>query len=79
MISIGQHPFVLVWYVVLMIVWVFLYKKVKVKEEKPGYLLPYFLYSVLTLCITTVLVVGGIRGDLNTVRDLSIWWMPRVL
>ncbi|MGN7864888.1 LTA synthase family protein [Chryseobacterium sp. 22458] len=63
MISIGQHPFVLIWYVVLMIVWVFLYKKVKIREEKPVNLLPYFLYSVLTLCITTVLVVGGIRGD----------------
>ncbi len=63
MISIGQHPFVLVWYVVLMIIWVFLYKKVKIREEKPANLLPYFLYSVLTLCITTVLVVGGIRGD----------------
>ncbi|WP_312304506.1 sulfatase-like hydrolase/transferase [Chryseobacterium sp.] len=63
MISIGQHPFVLVWYVVSMIIWVFLYKKVKIREEKPVNLLPYFLYSVLTLCITTVLVVGGIRGD----------------
>ncbi|MGG7436513.1 LTA synthase family protein [Chryseobacterium arthrosphaerae] len=63
MISIGQHPFVLIWYVVLMIIWVFLYKKVKIREEKPAKLLPYFLYSVLTLCITTVLVVGGIRGD----------------
>ena len=62
-ISIGQHPFVLIWYVVLMIIWVFLYKKVKIREEKPANLLPYFLYSVLTLCITTVLVVGGIRGD----------------
>ncbi|WET00254.1 sulfatase-like hydrolase/transferase [Chryseobacterium arthrosphaerae] len=63
MISIGQHPFVLIWYVVLMIIWVFLYKKVKIRDEKPANLLPYFLYSVLTLCITTVLVVGGIRGD----------------
>lgn len=63
MISVGQHPFVLIWYVVLMALWVFLYKKVKVSEEKPANLLPYFLYSVLSLCITTVLVVGGIRGD----------------
>lgn len=63
MISVGQHPFVLIWYVVLMALWIFLYKKVKVNEEKPANLLPYFLYSVLCLCITTVLVVGGIRGD----------------
>lgn len=63
MISIGQHPFVLIWYVVLMALWVFLYKKIKVKENKPGKLLPYFLISIVTLCITAVLVVGGIRGD----------------
>ncbi|ROI02573.1 LTA synthase family protein [Chryseobacterium sp. G0240] len=63
MISIGEHPFVLIGYVVLMIVWVFLYKKVKVEDKKPVKLLPYFLYSIVTLCITAVLVVGGIRGD----------------
>jgi phosphoglycerol transferase MdoB-like AlkP superfamily enzyme len=63
MISIRQHPFVLIWYVVLMILWIFLYKKVKVEDSKPVKLLPYFITSILTLCITAVLVVGGIRGD----------------
>lgn len=63
MISIGQHPFVLIWYVILMIMWVFLYKRVKVEETKPLKLLPYFITSIITLCITAVLVVGGIRGD----------------
>lgn len=63
MISIGQHPFVLIWFIVLMGLWVFLYKKVKVDEIKPTQLLPYFLSSIVTLCITAVLVVGGIRGD----------------
>ncbi|RQO38287.1 sulfatase [Chryseobacterium sp. KBW03] len=63
MISIRQHPFVLIWYVVLMILWVFLYRKVKVEDSKPVKLLPYFITSILTLCITAVLVVGGIRGD----------------
>ena len=63
MISIGEHPFVLIWYVVLMILWVFLYKRVKVDDVKPLKLLPYFITSILTLCITAVLVVGGIRGD----------------
>ena len=61
--SIGQHPFVLIWFVVLMALWVFLYKKVKIKESRPAKLLPYFLSSVIILCITVVLVVGGIRGD----------------
>ncbi|SEH28306.1 LTA synthase family protein [Chryseobacterium culicis] len=63
MISVGEHPFVLIWYVVLMTLWVFLYKRVKVQESKPLKLIPYFLISIITLCITTVLVVGGIRGD----------------
>ncbi|WP_343685881.1 LTA synthase family protein [Chryseobacterium gleum] len=63
MISIGQHPFVLIWYVILMILWVFLYKRVKVEDTKPLKLLPYFITSIITLCITAVLVVGGIRGD----------------
>ncbi|OCA79270.1 sulfatase [Chryseobacterium contaminans] len=63
MISVGQHPFVLIWFIVLMGLWVFLYKKIKVNEEKPVHLLPYFLSSIVTLCITAVLVVGGIRGD----------------
>lgn len=63
MISIGQHPFVLIWFVILMGLWVFLYKRVKVEDIKPARLLPYFLYSIVTLCITAVLVVGGIRGD----------------
>ena len=63
MISVGEHPFVLIWFVVLMMLWVFLYKRVKVEEVKPLKLFPYFITSILTLCITAVLVVGGIRGD----------------
>lgn len=63
MISVQQHPFVLIWFIVLMGLWVFLYKKVKVDETKPAHLLSYFLSSIVTLCITAVLVVGGIRGD----------------
>ncbi|WP_426481801.1 LTA synthase family protein [Chryseobacterium sp. R2ACT005] len=63
MISVGEHPFVLVWFIVLMGLWVFLYKRVKIEDSKPVKLLPYFITSIITLCITAVLVVGGIRGD----------------
>lgn len=63
MISVGEHPFVMVWFIVLMGLWVFLYKRVKVEEVKPLKLLPYFITSIITLCLTAVLVVGGIRGD----------------
>lgn len=63
MISLGQHPFVLIWYIVLMALWIFLYKRLTVKEQKPARLVPYFISSIIVLCITAVLVVGGIRGD----------------
>ncbi|MBB6331593.1 phosphoglycerol transferase MdoB-like AlkP superfamily enzyme [Chryseobacterium sediminis] len=63
MISVGEHPFVLIWFIVLMGLWVFLYKRVKVEDIKPVKLVPYFITSIITLCITAVLVVGGIRGD----------------
>ncbi len=46
-----------------MILWVFLYKRVKVQEKEPVKMVHYFLSSILVLCLTVVLVVGGIRGD----------------
>ncbi len=63
LISIGQHPFVFIGYIVLMILWVFLYKRVKVQEKEPVKMVHYFLSSILVLCLAVVLVVGGIRGD----------------
>jgi phosphoglycerol transferase MdoB-like AlkP superfamily enzyme len=72
-VSLGQHPFVLIWFVVLMAVWVFLYEKVKITEQKPVKLIPYFIWSVLTLCGTAVLVVGGIRGDFkHSTRPINL-------
>ncbi|MBD8084058.1 LTA synthase family protein [Chryseobacterium caseinilyticum] len=58
-----EHPFVIIWFVVLMILWVFLYRRFKIKYQKPVKLVPYFLWSLLILCISSVLIVGGIRGD----------------
>ncbi|KMQ62419.1 sulfatase [Chryseobacterium sp. BLS98] len=72
-VSIGQHPFVLIWFVVLMALWVFLYKKVKITEQKPVKLIPYFIWSILVLCATAVLVVGGIRGDFkHSTRPINL-------
>jgi phosphoglycerol transferase MdoB-like AlkP superfamily enzyme len=68
-----QNPYVLIWFVVLMWLWVFLYKKVKVTEQKPVKLVPYFIWSVLTLCIVAVLAVGGIRGDFkHSTRPINL-------
>ncbi|NML71968.1 sulfatase-like hydrolase/transferase [Chryseobacterium sp. RP-3-3] len=72
-VSLGQHPFVLIWFVVLMALWVFLYKKVKITEQKPLKLIPYFIWSVVVLCGTIVLVIGGIRGDFkHSTRPINL-------
>lgn len=71
--SVGQHPFVLIWFVVLMALWIFLYKKVKITERKPLQLIPYFIGAVITICLTAVLVVGGIRGDFkHSTRPINL-------
>ena len=62
-VSIGQHPFVIMFFIILMSLWIFLYKKIKVKEQKPLKLLSYFTFSISIICVASVLVVGGIRGD----------------
>ncbi|ATL76015.1 sulfatase [Chryseobacterium piperi] len=71
--AIIQNPFVLLWFVLLMALWVFLYKKVKVTEHKPVKLIPYFTWSILCLCVVAVLVVGGIRGDFkHSTRPINL-------
>lgn len=73
LVSVLEHPFVILWFLVLMILWIFLYKKVKVIERKPQKLIPYFVFSVITLCITATLVVGGIRGDFkHSTRPINL-------
>jgi len=72
-LSILEHPFVILWFLVLMILWIFLYKKVKVIEKKPEIKWVYFVSSVVTLCLVTVLVVGGIRGDFkHSTRPINL-------
>ena len=56
------------WYVFLLyfvcaFLWIFLYKRVKVKEREYPNKLWYVITSVISLCVITVLAVGGIRGD----------------
>lgn len=72
-VSFMQNPFVLLWFVILMGLWVFLYKRVKITESRPVKLVPYFIWSVLTLCIVAVLAVGGIRGDFrHSTRPINL-------
>lgn len=71
--SVQEHPFIVIWFVILMALWVFLYKKVKITERKPMKLFPYFLWSVVSICLTAVLVVGGIRGDFkHSTRPINL-------
>ncbi len=73
LLSIVEHPMVIVWFIILMALWIFLYKKVKVNIQKPVKLIPYFIFSVLTLCLTALLVVGGIRGDFkHSTRPINL-------
>ncbi|MEC5172037.1 LTA synthase family protein [Chryseobacterium nepalense] len=71
--SIAQNPFVIIWFVLLMALWIFLYKKIKVQENKPDRLVPYFVWSTITLCLIAVLAVGGIRGDFkHSTRPINL-------
>lgn len=71
--SVPEHPFIVIWFVILMALWVFLYKKVKITERKPMKLFPYFLWSVVSICLTAILVVGGIRGDFkHSTRPINL-------
>lgn len=68
-----QNPLVVISFVLMMVLWIFLYKKVKVTEEKPKNLVVYFVSSILILCLTATLVVGGIRGDFkHSTRPINL-------
>ncbi|KIA87931.1 LTA synthase family protein [Kaistella jeonii] len=72
-LSVIEHPFVIFWFVVMMIFWIFLYKKVKVEEFKPEKKAVYFISSIVSLCIIATLVVGGIRGDFkHSTRPINL-------
>lgn len=72
-ISVLEHPFVILWFIILMIFWIFLYKKVKIIDRKPQIKWIYFVSSIVTLCLVAVLVVGGIRGDFkHSTRPINL-------
>lgn len=72
-LSVLENPLVILWFIFLMILWIFLYKKVKVTEKKPEIKWTYFVSSFVSLCIAAVLVVGGIRGDFkHSTRPINL-------
>jgi len=50
-------------FVVVITLWVYLYKKVNIKDVYLKYNFKYFFVSLIGIVVVTVLVVGGIRGD----------------
>jgi phosphoglycerol transferase MdoB-like AlkP superfamily enzyme len=71
--SVTEHPFVIFWFVTLMIFWIFLYKRFKIQFKKPNKLVPYFAWSAVMICLSTVLIVGGIRGDFkHSTRPINL-------
>ena len=68
-----QNPFVFISFIVIILLWIFLYKKVKVADEKPKNLIVYSISSIVILCVTALLVVGGIRGDFkHSTRPINL-------
>lgn len=54
------HVFVL--FILFSALWVYLYKKVKLKTSLPTRKTPYFIYSTVGFLIIAALIIGGIRG-----------------
>lgn len=72
-ISLWQNPLIPLLYIFLLVIWVWLYQMFKIKPVKPKKVLPYIFGSVLLLCITSILVVGGIRGDFkHSTRPINL-------
>lgn len=68
--------FAMYWYVVLlfvtiMVLWIFLYQKVKVKDQKIERKTPYFVTSTIAFLIIGVMTLAGIRGG-----DLAVATRP---
>ncbi len=73
LISVLEHPFVIVWFVALMALWVFLYQRIKIFPRKPHVKWIYFVSSAVNLCLAATLVVGGIRGDFkHSTRPINL-------
>lgn len=55
------------WYIFMLFIlcsalWVYLYKRIRIKSIKPAKNIPYFGFSIIGLMLAVLLAVGGIRG-----------------
>lgn len=71
--SVIEHPFVIIWYFVLMFLWIYLYKMISVRERNPQKKWAYFVVQTLTFVGVVVLSIGGIRGDFkHSTRPINL-------
>lgn len=71
--SIVQNPMVILSFIGLMVLWIWLYKRIKIVPFRPQNKWKYFLSSVVLVCLTVALVVGGIRGDFkHSTRPINL-------
>ena len=60
-------------FIVLAVLWVYLYKKVKVKEVITADKIKYFLFSAVGFVVVGLMIVGGIRGDFKkSTRPINV-------
>ncbi|MRM83329.1 LTA synthase family protein [Riemerella anatipestifer] len=72
-VSLIETPLIPLFFVVLLAVWIWLYKKVNIPYQKPQKLPAYFIGSIVTLCVIATLTVGGIRGDFkHSTRPINL-------
>ena len=57
-----QYWAIFVVFLALIVLWIFLYKKVRVKEEKVVQKKPYFVTSIIVLVLLAPTLIFGIRG-----------------
>ncbi len=73
LISVLEHPFVIIWFVALMALWIFLYQRIKILPRKAQVKWIYFVSTIITLSLVATLVVGGIRGDFkHSTRPINL-------
>ncbi|MDI1317158.1 LTA synthase family protein [Flavobacterium sp.] len=64
---------VFVFFIVLALVWIWLYKKIKLSDTKQHPNIPYFAFSTVSFVLIAALCIGGIRGDFKkSTRPINI-------
>ncbi|WP_432713734.1 LTA synthase family protein [Pedobacter sp.] len=72
---IGDYWYIIALFLLCSLVWIWLYKKVNVKVNKPHkrQYIAYFLSSAICILLTATLIIGGIRGGFkHSTRPINL-------